>query len=134
MALLYYSAAIDNLLVLGTADKSELMLGYFTKFGDSGSDILPIGGLYKTQVRLLANELRIPEKIIQQPSSPRFWRGQLAEKEIGVPYDEIDIILESNLHNDLSNCSVDKKKIKIVTEMMKESSHKKEDTPICNPF
>ena len=134
MALLYYSAAIDNLLVLGTADKSELMLGYFTKFGDSGSDILPIAGLYKTQVRLLAKQLRVPEKIIQQPSSPRFWRGQLAEKEIGIRYDEIDIILESHLHNDLNNCSVDKKKIKIVTEMMKESSHKKEDTPICNPF
>ena len=83
MAILYYSAAIDNLLVLGTADKSELMLGYFTKFGDSGSDIFPIAGLYKTQVRLLAEELRVPEKIIQQPSSPRFWRGQLAEKEIG---------------------------------------------------
>lgn len=110
MAILYYSAAIDNLLVLGTADKSELMLGYFTKFGDSGSDIFPIAGLYKTQVRLLAEELRVPEKIIQQPSSPRFWRGQLAEKEIGVPYDEIDIILESHLHSDLSNCRVDKKR------------------------
>jgi NAD+ synthase len=89
MALLYYSAAIDNLLVLVTADKGELMLGYFTKLGDSGSDILPIAGFYKTRVRLLAKELWVPEKNIQQPSSPRFWKGQLAEKEIAVPYDGI---------------------------------------------
>ena len=54
MELLYYYAATNNLLVLGTADKSELMIGYFTKFGDEGADIFPIGELYKTQVRLLA--------------------------------------------------------------------------------
>ena len=60
MALLYYYAATNNLLVLGTADKSELMIGYFTKFGDAGADIFPIGELYKTQVRLLGKELQVP--------------------------------------------------------------------------
>src|SRR5688500_10840509 len=68
MSLLYYHAATNNLLVLGTADKSELMIGYFTKFGDEGADIFPIGELYKSQVRVLAKELQVPEQILRQPS------------------------------------------------------------------
>jgi NAD+ synthase len=134
MALLYYYAAINNLLVLGTADKSELMLGYFTKFGDAGADIFPIGELYKSQVRLLGKELKVPEQILQQPSSPGFWRGQLAEKEIGLPYEEIDKILESYLQNRLNRTKYDQRKIKLVIDMMKKNQHKKEDMPICNPF
>jgi len=112
MALLFYYAAINNLLVLGTADKSELMIGYFTKFGDAGADIFPIGELYKSQVRLLARELQIPEQILEQPSSPGFWKGQLAEKEIGLPYNEIDLILNSYLKKNLKNLGIDKRKIK----------------------
>jgi NAD+ synthase len=134
MALLYYYAATNNLLVLGTADKSELVLGYFTKFGDSGADIFPIGELYKSQVRLLASHLRLPEDIIQQKSSPRFWKGQLAEKEIGLPYHEIDRILESYQRHDLQNCKIAKGKIKRITEMIRKNQHKNEEVPICNPF
>lgn len=134
MALLYYYAATNNLLVLGTADKSELVLGYFTKFGDSGADIFPIGELYKSQVKLLASHLTLPEDIIQQKSSPRFWKGQLAEKEIGLPYHEIDRILESYQRNDLENCDVGKRKIKRITEMIMKNQHKNEEVPICNPF
>jgi NAD+ synthase len=134
MALLYYYAAINNLLVLGTADKSELMLGYFTKFGDAGADIFPIGELYKSQVRLLGKELKVPEQILQQPSSPGFWRGQLAEKEIGLPYEEIDKILESYCQNRLNRTKYNQRKIKLVIDMMKKNQHKKEDMPICNPF
>ena len=134
MALLYHYAAINNLLVLGTADKSELMIGYFTKFGDAGADIFPIGKLYKSQVKVLGKELQLPEQIVQQPSSPRFWKGQLAEKEIGLSYLEIDRFLESYLKNDLNNCELSKRKIKLVTEMVNNSQHKKEKIPICNPF
>ncbi|MGE5684581.1 MAG: NAD+ synthase [Nitrososphaerota archaeon] len=134
MALLYYFAATHNLLVLGTADKSELMLGYFTKFGDAGADIFPIGELYKSQAKLLARHLELPEEIIQQKSSPRFWKGQLAEKEIGLPYHEIDRILESYVRNDLKNSDISKSKIKLVTDMIKKTQHKKEHIPICNPF
>ncbi|MDW0135693.1 MAG: NAD+ synthase [Nitrososphaeraceae archaeon] len=133
MALLYYYAATNNLLVLGTADKSELMIGYFTKFGDAGADIFPIGELYKTQVRLLGKELQVPEKILQQPSSPGFWRGQLAEKEIGLPYSEIDRILESYQRNQLDRREFSQKKIKLVIEMMRKNQHKKDDIPICHP-
>jgi NAD+ synthase len=134
MSLLYYYAAVHNLLVLGTADKSELMIGYFTKFGDAGADMFPIGELYKSQVKLLARELQLPEEIIRQPSSPRFWKRQLAEREIGLPYADIDKILDSYLNNDLKDCELNKKKIKIVTEMINNSQHKKEDVPICNPL
>ena len=131
MALLYYYAAINNYLVLGTADKSELMLGYFTKFGDAGADIFPIGDLYKSHVKLLAKELGLPEKIVEQPSSPRFWQGQLAEKEIGLPYDEIDRILDSYLKNNLKNCEISKRKIKLVADMLRKSQHKKQEIPVC---
>jgi NAD+ synthase len=110
------------------------MLGYFTKFGDAGADIFPIGELYKSQVRLLGKELKVPEQILQQPSSPGFWRGQLAEKEIGLPYEEIDKILESYLQNRLNRTKYDQRKIKLVIDMMKKNQHKKEDMPICNPF
>jgi NAD+ synthase len=134
MALLYYYAATNNLLVLGTADRSELMLGYFTKFGDEGADIFPIGELYKTQVRLLGNELRIPEQILHQPSSPGFWRGQLAEKEIGLPYNEIDRILESYRRNLLNRREFSQRKVKLVIDMIKKNQHKKDDIPICKPF
>ena len=134
MSLLYYYAATNNLLVLGTADKSELMIGYFTKFGDAGADIFPIGELYKSQVRLLGKELQVPEEILRQPSSPGFWKGQLAEKEIGLPYSEIDRILESYLRNHLNRCEFGKRKIKLVTDMIRKNQHKKDGIPICNPF
>lgn len=131
MSLLYYYAAVHNLLVLGTADKSELMIGYFTKFGDAGADMFPIGELYKSQVKLLAKKLQLPKEIIQQPSSPRFWKGQLAEKEIGLSYDDIDKILDSYLKKNLDNCELGKKKIKLVTDMINKSQHKKEKSPVC---
>jgi len=93
MIMLYYYANINRLMVCGTSDKSELLLGYYTKYGDGGSDILPIGDLYKTQVRILAKKLGLPEKIYSKPSSPRLWPGQTAENELGLSYEIIDTIL-----------------------------------------
>jgi NAD+ synthase len=134
MALLFHIAGTGNLLVLGTSDKSELMIGYFTKFGDGAADILPIGGLYKTQVRLLANKLGVSEQVINEPSSPRFWRGHEAEKELGLTYDEIDTILEHYLVGDLNKGILSKRKIKMVTDLVRNSSHKREQIPVCDPF
>jgi NAD+ synthase len=134
MALLYHFAGIGNLLVLGTSDKSELLIGYFTKFGDGGADILPLGGLYKGQVKLLGKQLRLSEQILNQPSSPRFWKGHVAEKEIGLSYREIDTILQCYLKNDLNNCKQSKSKIKLVTDMIRKSKHKREQIPICDPL
>ena len=93
MILLYSFANSLKGLVVGTGDKSELLIGYFTKYGDGGVDILPIGDLYKTQVRAMALYLGLPKKIALKPSSPRLWPGQLAEKELGLTYEVIDPIL-----------------------------------------
>lgn len=94
MSLIYYYAAILNGIVLGTGDKSEMSLGYFTKYGDGAADLLPIADLYKTQVRSLAQYLSIPDEIVNKESSARLWRGHTAEGELGLSYDDIDLILD----------------------------------------
>ncbi len=93
MVILYYYANTKDYLVAGTGDKSEILLGYFTKYGDGASDFMPIADLYKTQVRALGKYLGIPEKIVLKKSSPRLWAGQMAETELGLSYDIIDPIL-----------------------------------------
>ncbi len=93
MALLYYHANTMNGIVIGTGDKSEILLGYFTKYGDGGVDILPIGDVYKTEVRELATYLGVPHTIVAKKSSPRLWAGQEAESELGFTYEVADIVL-----------------------------------------
>jgi NAD+ synthase len=93
MIALYDLAKKNNALVLGTEDKSEFLLGYFTRFGDEASDIEPIRHLYKTQVYTLAKYLGVPQAIINQKASPELWIGQTAKKELGFSYTEADIVL-----------------------------------------
>jgi len=93
MVYLYYYANRLNLIVCGSSDKSETMMGYFTKWGDVAADISPIMDLYKTQVRKLAQHIGIPKEIVAKPSSPALWPGQLAEKELGMKYEQLDLIL-----------------------------------------
>ncbi|MDQ5869352.1 MAG: NAD+ synthase [Thermoproteota archaeon] len=131
MAILYYYATVNNLLVLGTSDKSELMLGYFTKNGDGAADVFPLGGLYKTEVRHLALELGLPEALVRQPSSPRIWAKQTAEGEIGLPYDKIDEILRALEKNLLKECSANKSDIKKILTWINKTQHKREFPPIC---
>ena len=110
MTLLYYYANKYNLLVLGTGDRSEILIGYFTKYGDGGVDILPIGALYKSQVRKTAEIMGVPKKIAYKPSSPRLVPGHLAEKELGITYDIVDAVLHLYFDRKLSKenvCSVD---------------------------
>ncbi|TMI20902.1 NAD+ synthase [Candidatus Bathyarchaeota archaeon] len=90
---LYYFANTEHGLVVGTGDKSEIMLGYFTKFGDGACDIQPLADLYKTSVRNLARHLGIPERVRVKASSPELWPGQTAEKELGLSYEKLDLIL-----------------------------------------
>jgi NAD+ synthase len=93
MVYLYYYANRLDRLVCGTSDKSEIMVGYFTKWGDGAADISPIMDLYKTQVRQLALHIDVPGEIVTKPSSPRLWTNQLAEKELGIKYETLDLIL-----------------------------------------
>ena len=93
MTMLYAQANANNLLVMGTSDRSEIEIGYFTKWGDGAADILPIAHLYKTQVRTLAREIGVSASIIEKPSSPALVLGQTAEGEIGFSYEDIDDML-----------------------------------------
>lgn len=95
MTILYYFANRFNMMVMGTGDKSEILIGYFTKYGDGGVDLLPIGDVYKGQVRRLGMALGVPQDIAMKPSSPRLWEGQTAEGELGISYDDVDVILHA---------------------------------------
>ena len=98
--MIYYYANSKNYLVLGSSDKSEFNIGYFTKFGDGASDITPIISLYKLQVREIAKHLGVPDNVIAKKSSPHLWKDHEAEEELGISYEEIDSILY---------CMIDKK-------------------------
>ena len=93
MVYLYYYANRLKRIVCGSSDKSETMVGYFTKWGDAAADISPIMDLYKTQVRQLALHIGLPPEIATKPSSPALWPGHLAEEELGVKYETLDLIL-----------------------------------------
>ena len=93
MLIWYYYANRENRIVVGSSDKSETMIGYFTKWGDAAADIAPIMDLYKTQVRQLALSLGIPKMIANKPSTPALWPNQTAEGEIGLRYKTLDLIL-----------------------------------------
>jgi NAD+ synthase len=93
MNILYYYANKFNALVAGSSDRSEILIGYFTKYGDGAADIYPLACLYKTQVRALGRFLGVPERIVSKPSAPRLWRDHTARSELGLDYDVIDLIL-----------------------------------------
>jgi NAD+ synthase len=93
MIYIYYYANKLNRIVCGSSDKSETMMGYFTKWGDVAADISPIMDLYKTQVRKLAAHLGLPAELAAKPSTPALWPNQLAETELGIKYETLDLIL-----------------------------------------
>ena len=93
MNILFDVSAREKALVIGTSNKSELLIGYSTWYGDSAAGILPIGDLYKTQVRDLAKFVGVPSEIIKKAPSAELWEGQTDEGEIGITYEELDKIL-----------------------------------------
>jgi NAD+ synthase len=130
MIMLYGAAACRGYLVLGTSNKSELLLGYFTKHGDGGADILPIGDLYKREVRGLARHLRIPEKIIKKTPTAGLWTGQTDEGEMGFSYELADRILYMFLEQGMDGEDIigqigEEKTVKKIYRMVKGSSHKR---------
>jgi NAD+ synthase len=94
MTSLYFIANRLNYLVAGTGNRSELAIGYFTKYGDGGVDLLPIGHLLKREVRELARELRVPDQIVDRPPSAGLWAGQTDEEEMGFTYTQLERYLE----------------------------------------
>ena len=137
MSLLYYHANMMNRLVLGTGDRSEAQLGYFTKYGDGGVDILPIGDLYKTEVRRLGETLGINRRIIAKRSSPRLWPGHIAESEIGMEYELVDRIFKMKFEEGrdakdiASELKLSKAKLDVIIGKYEASEHKRRMPEIC---
>ena len=129
--ILYYYANAKNYLVLGSSDKSEYLIGYFTKFGDGASDITPIVSLYKLQVREIAKYLGVPENVILKKSSPHLWKDHEAENELGISYEEVDSILYCLFEKKLSVEETQKlteieiSTIEKIQELNKNSEHKR---------
>ena len=94
MTALYFFANSLNYLVAGTGNKSELSIGYFTKYGDGGADILPLANLVKSEVRALARELKIPDAIVERTPSAGLWMGQTDEEEMGFTYGDLERYLD----------------------------------------
>jgi NAD+ synthase len=93
MTILYDVSAAEHAMVLGTSNKTEILLGYSTLYGDSASAVNPIGDLYKTQVRQLARHLGVPQVVIDKPPSADLWQGQTDEDELGFTYERVDALL-----------------------------------------
>lgn len=125
MATLYYHAARLDRLVAGTGNRSELEVGYFTKYGDGGVDILPLGGLLKTEVRELARHLGVPERIVQRPPSAGLWQGQTDEGEMGLSYQELDQYLSGGTVPEPTRSRIER--------LRQESAHKRSLPPIFTP-
>ena len=109
MSLLYGVASKMKRIVIGTTNKTEFEIGYFTKWGDGAVDIEPLVGLYKTEVRLMAKYLGVPQEYIDKAPSAGLWEGQTDEGELGITYEELDRILN----------------------LVEKSKHKKEAIPGC---
>jgi NAD+ synthase len=131
MSILYYYANKLDYLVLGTSDRSELLIGYYTKYGDGGVDIAPLAVLYKSQVRRLALHLGLPERIAFKPSAPRLWRDHEAERELGVSYEHVDLVLYSKFDLGYPDeeipeaTGVPEAVVRRVLEMCRRSEHKR---------
>ena len=93
MTILYFYANTLGRLVAGTGDRSEILVGFYTKYGDGGVDFLPIGHLYKTQVRSLGKHLGVQKRILEKPPSPQLWPGHKATDELPADYDVLDLVL-----------------------------------------
>lgn len=130
MMFLYAEAQGRNRLVCGTGNKSELLVGYFTKHGDGGVDLEPLGDLYKTQVYELARHLGMPDEVIQRPPTAGLHPGQTDEEDLGMPYDEVDRILKgfelnASPERVAERTGLDLEAVRRVERMVRTSEHKR---------
>jgi NAD+ synthase len=124
MASLYFVANTLNHVVAGTGNRSELAIGYFTKYGDGGVDLLPLGNLLKDDVRALATELGVPAPVIEKPPSAGLWIGQTDEGEMGFTYAELGQYLTSGPK------SVPSPVAARIDRLVQASNHKRAPVPI----
>jgi NAD+ synthase len=131
MTVLYYYANLYNRLVLGTANKSEMMIGYFTKWGDGGADLQPVAGLYKAQIRKLAQDLDMPREILDKPPTADLWAGQTDERELGLSYEQLDALLPAIESGKVSG--FDPALVAKVKNLIAASEHKRRAAPVFQP-
>lgn len=127
MMMLYNYANSSNALVVGTSNKSELLLGYGTKYGDLGCDVLPLGDLYKTELIELAEWRKLPKKVIERKPSAELFEGQTDEEELGAPYSELDKILkaiEEGKEEEELKKTFNKDLVERILKRIKENKHK----------
>ncbi len=127
MTTLYYLANLCGGVVVGTGNKSEASVGYFTKYGDGGVDLLPILDFYKFEVRAVAAELGVPARVIARPPSAGLWQGQTDEQELGLSYQELDQTLLAIEQGDTD--MVNPSTLERVRTMMSASEHKRSPIP-----
>ena len=126
--IIYYYANAKNLTVLGTSDKTEHLIGYFTKFGDGAADLLPISSLYKNQVRGLAKYLDVPDSIIKKKSSPNLWKNHFAEIELDASYEQIDCVLycifdeKISIDETVKRTAIDKNTVEKIYNLYKKAN------------
>lgn len=130
MSLLYFHANRMNRMVIGTGNKTEILLGYFTKYGDGGVDLEPIGGLYKTEVWELSRRLGIPDPLITKKPSAGLWAGQTDEAELGISYVKVDKVLRMLEKNEdpetiLSTLGVSVEQLNSVIKRIESNEHKR---------
>ncbi len=128
MTALYYLGQTNNYLVLGAGNKTELMVGYFTKYGDGGADLFPLGDLYKTEVWELARELSVPDEVVDRPPSAGLWPGQTDEDELGITYRSLDRILKAIEAGNTGGIS--ESALGRVKKMIAGSAHKRTMPPV----
>jgi NAD+ synthase len=127
MTTLYYVANLVRGVVLGTGNRSEAMIGYFTKYGDGGVDLFPLIDFYKYEVRAIAAHIGVPASVIERPPSAGLWQGQTDEDEIGLTYEVLDATLEAIAAGDTSG--VDPATLAKVQGMIDRSEHKRRPVP-----
>ncbi len=138
MIMSYFASNLDGRVVLGTGNKTELLMGYFTKYGDGGVDMLPIGGLYKTRVRQMAAHVGVPGSIIEKPPSAGLWKGQTDEKEMGIDYETLDRVLYGVFDLGLSygeievETGIGEAAFTRVMERVRDNEHKRNMPPIVD--
>lgn len=127
MTVVYYVANLCRGLVLGTGNKSEAMIGYFTKYGDGGVDLLPIVDLYKHEVRAMAREIGVPGAVVKRAPSAGLWEGQTDESELGISYDQLDEALIAITTGNTEG--IDTNVLGKVQRMIAASEHKRAPVP-----
>lgn len=135
MSILYFHANRMNRMVMGTGNKTEILLGYYTKYGDGGVDLEPIGGLYKTQVWELSRRLGIPESLLIKKPSAGLWAGQTDEADLGISYAQVDKVLsmleeKEELQTILNKLEISSEQLNSVLSRIEKNKHKRNSPPI----